>query len=313
MDWRNLFRACIACSVLLAANAKAVEVFAGQIHKVEPFVSEYFDNKDVHIWLPEGYSKDRRYAVVYMHDGQHLFDASLTWNNQEWGVDETASILQATGQTRDFIVVGVFNGNVDGRKERHQQYFPQKVFEAMPAEVQTQLLQRNRDDGLLFTGAIASDNYLKFLVEELKPYIDRTYSVHTDRDNTFVAGSSMGGLISLYAISEYPDVFGGAACISTHWLGVAPQDKDVIPPFFFQYMQENLPDPANHKLYFDFGTETLDQYYPPLQAEADKVLKAKGYDASSWVTKAFPGAAHDEDSWKVRLHEPLLFLLGHEK
>ncbi|MBE1301955.1 MAG: esterase [Alteromonadaceae bacterium] len=297
-------------TLIFTMQVDAVNLFAGKLDKYAPFDSEYFDNKEIHVWLPEGYSNAKKYAVLYMHDGQHLFDASLTWNGQEWGVDEVASVLQSTGQTKDFIVVGIFNGNVGGRVERHNQYFPQKVFESLPDETQRMLLKRGRNDSLVFNGALQSDNYLKFLVKELKPFIDKQYSVHTDKENTVIAGSSMGGLISMYAISEYPEVFGAAACISTHWLGVAPQDKDLIPPYFFAYMQEHLPDPGSHRLYFDYGTETLDQFYPPLQAKADELLKARGYGSKNWVTKAFPGAAHDEDSWRKRLHIPLLFLLG---
>lgn len=289
---------------------KAIQVSEGQVVELAPFPSHYFTQKTVHVWLPAHYSNDKKFAVLYMHDGQHLFDASITWNNQEWGVDEVASSLMASGEVKDFIVVGVFNGNESGQKSRHREYFPQKVFESLPEAKQQLLLGRSRDSGLVFSGTPRSDNYLKFLVEELKPYIDNTFSVKTDKQNTFVMGSSMGGLISLYAISEYPDVFGAAACLSTHWLGVLPEDKDWLPPYFFAYMQSHLPKPDENRLYFDLGTETLDQHYPPLQQKADEVLRTRGFDESNWVTKTFEGAAHDESSWQERLHIPLTFLLG---
>ncbi|MEO0687125.1 MAG: esterase-like activity of phytase family protein, partial [Cyanobacteria bacterium J06649_11] len=85
------------------------------------------------------------------------------------------------------------------------------------------------------------DNYLKFIVEELKPIIDKKYAVHTDRSHTFVMGSSMGGLMSMYAISEYPNIFGGAACISTHWVGAMPMDNNPFPEAIFSYMESNFP------------------------------------------------------------------------
>ncbi|XOV80793.1 MAG: alpha/beta hydrolase [Aestuariibacter sp.] len=291
-------------------NAIAITVSSGTVHQISPFPSQYFSNKTVHVWLPAHYSASKEFAVLYMHDGQHLFDASLTWNNQEWGVDEVASRLMQEGKVKDFIVVAVFNGNVAGHNDRHREYFPEKVFTALPEARRQQLNQVVRDGNAVFDGPVRSDDYLRFLVQELKPYIDKTFSVATDAQNTFIMGSSMGGLISMYAISEYPEVFSAAACLSTHWLGVGPEDKDWLPPYFFQYMVASLPDPKTHRIYFDFGTETLDQYYPPLQAEADKVMRNKGYSEGNWLTKSFPGAAHDENSWKARLHEPLEFLLS---
>jgi pimeloyl-ACP methyl ester carboxylesterase len=113
----------------------------------------------------------------------------------------------------------------------------------------------------------------------------------------------MGGLISLYAICEYPEVFGGAGCVSTHW----PAVEGVIAP----YLVENLPDPATHRLYFDYGTDTLDALYQPTQFLVDEVVAGAGYTRDvNWVTRKFPGAAHDERSWAQRVSIPLRFLLG---
>lgn len=291
---------------LLLANVNAVEVSKGTLEKFDPFLSEYFEDKPVHVWLPEGYKATNKYAVLYMHDAQMLFDASTTWNGQAWEVDDVASELMALGKVRDFIVVAAFNGNYKDRGRRRDQYFPQKVFESMTEAQQKRMFAQSS----VFAGKIESDNYLKFLVEELKPFIDKRYSTLTDKDNTFVMGSSMGGLISLYAISEYPEVFGGAGCLSTHWVGGNPGIGDFVPEAFVRYMAQSLPDPKSHKIYFDLGTETLDRYYPPYQAMADDVMRSKGYDYRNWITNTYVGDAHDEISWRGRLHIPLLFLLG---
>jgi predicted alpha/beta superfamily hydrolase len=155
-----------------------------------------------------------------------------------------------------------------------------------------------------------SDRYLKFIVKELKPYIDRTYSVKTDRAHTFIAGSSMGGLISMYAICEYPAVFGGAACLSTHWVGTFTLENNPVPDAFITYLRKKLPDPKNHKIYFDCGDQTLDALYPEIQKQVDNVMKNKGFTESNWVTKYFPGEDHSEQAWSKRLHIPLAFLLN---
>jgi len=155
-----------------------------------------------------------------------------------------------------------------------------------------------------------SDDYLKFIVKELKPYIDRTYATHSDRQNTFIAGSSMGGLISLYALCEYPKIFGGAACISTHWVGTFSPENNPVPQAFLSYLDAKLPDPNNPKLYFDCGDQALDALYPEIQAKVDALMKSKGYSDRNWLTRYFPGEDHSEKAWKKRLHIPLEFLLG---
>jgi enterochelin esterase-like enzyme len=155
---------------------------------------------------------------------------------------------------------------------------------------------------------------LKFLVEEVKPFIDSAYATYPDRNNTFVAGSSMGGLISLYAMCEYPTIFGGAACLSTHSPLIMKEkisddiDRDVASKFR-NYLAENLPDAQTHRLYMDYGNQTLDAFYPPFQTKIDAVLRAKGYSAKNWETLYFPGADHSERAWANRLSTPILFLL----
>jgi predicted alpha/beta superfamily hydrolase len=132
--------------------------------------------RNVDVYLPEGYdpSGSTRYPVLYMHDGQNLFSTETAYGGVEWRIDEVMDSLQLKA-----IVVGVWNS-----PKRFHEYAPM--------------------DSL-------SDAYLRFLVTELKPFIDSTYATKPDRENTFIMGSSMGGLISLYAVSEYPEVFGGAA------------------------------------------------------------------------------------------------------
>lgn len=287
--------------------AQLPQVNAGSIERLSRFPSAFVPTRNIDIWLPAGYDKQQRYAVLYMHDGQMLFDATTSWNKQEWQIDEVAARLIKAGKTQPFIVVGIDNAGVN----RHSEYFPQQPFENLSQAQQTALyqLQRTKNQAL-FSQQVYSDRYLKFLVTELKPYIDSHYSVYTDAAHTFVMGSSMGGLISLYAISEYPHIFGGAACLSTHWPGTFEQQNNPIPPAFFNYMQQKLPDPSTHKLYFDHGTATLDAWYPPLQAQADKIIKAKGYTSQNWQSLTFEGAEHSEHAWAARLDIPLIFLLA---
>lgn len=281
---------------------------SGSIKRIENFPSKFIEARNVDIWLPEGYNAKQKYAVLYMHDGQMLFDSTTTWNKQEWGVDETLGKLMSEKKIKNCIVVGVWNNGVT----RHADYFPQKPFESLPQNFQDSLINQVKRDKktALFYTKVQSDAYLKFLVTELKPFIDSAYSTNSNRKNTFIAGSSMGGLISMYAICEYPSVFGGAACLSTHWIGIFATENNPIPDAFFNYLTTHLPNPKQHKIYFDYGTKTLDAYYEPFQLKADAIMKAKGFTEKNWLTRKFEGDDHSEKSWRERLDVPILFLLG---
>jgi enterochelin esterase-like enzyme len=290
----------------MITNSQVAKVTTGKIEHFENFKSKFIDSRNIDVWLPDGYSNTEKYAVLYMHDGQMLFDPDLTWNKQAWRVDEIAGKLIADGKTQKFIIVGIWN---NGQK-RHPEYYPQKAFKNLTEEekkfISINLLKRKKIDKVLNP---ISDNYLKFIVSELKPFIDKTFSTKTDRANTFIAGSSMGGLISMYAICEYPKVFGGAACLSTHWTGIYQLDNNPIPETFFTYLNKHLPKPKNHKIYFDYGDKTLDSLYPTLQKRVDLIMKAKGFTEENWVTKYFPGKDHSEKAWSERFDIPLEFLL----
>jgi predicted alpha/beta superfamily hydrolase len=189
--------------------------FVGQIKRIENFPSKYVDSRTVDVWLPINYSETKKYQVLYMHDGQMLFDPKTTWNKQEWGVDEKIDSLTQKKAIKEVIVVAVWNIPTI----RHLNYFPQKAIDFLSDSDKKFVIDEAKKINLDLT-QISSDNYLKFLVSEVKPFIDSHFSVHTDKENTAIMGSSMGGLISMYALCEYPDVFVKAACLSTHWIGL---------------------------------------------------------------------------------------------
>ena len=294
-------------SLSLQASDALPQVSAGELSVLGGFQSDHVPARDILVWTPDGFSEEKKYAVLYMHDGRMLFDASVSWNKQEWGVDEVASSLMEAGEVRDFIVVGIPNAG----PERHIEYFPQKPFEMMTAEQQEAFYAMGRENGKLLAGSVRSDRYLRFLVEELKPYIDANYPVLTDPENTFVMGSSMGGLISIYALARYPGTFGGAGCLSTHWPGAMPHAGNPWPEQMQRFLAGHLA--GGKKVWFDHGTEELDAAYPELQKQVDEIMRQKGYDESNWVTYVDEGANHSEDAWKARLHMPLKFLLAAPK
>ena len=210
-----------------------------------------------------------------MHDGRMLFDANTTWNKQEWMVDETAGRLIEQNKV--------------------------KPFESLTTTTQKTLYQAHRNPTTpLFAAKVYSDSYLKFIVKEVVPYIESNFSVNKGGANRYLAGSSMGGLISWYGLLQYPDEFAGAICISSHWPGTGPNDEESFPAFL-SFIDNNLTSLENHKIYFDHGDLTLDAYYLPLQKQVDQLFKKHKFPAQQW---------HSEKSWAKRLEIPLIFMFG---
>lgn len=296
--------------LLMASSALYAlpKVTEGQIVRIEQFKSEFVPSRNIDIWLPSGYSEQTKYAVLYMHDGQMLFDAEQTWNKQSWQVAATAQRLQNEKKVVPFIVVGIHNGGA----HRHSEYFPEDALKYLSTPQLTQLYAAKRGDNPLFSGEIYSNQYLKFLVSELKPYIDTHYSTLTDAKNTAIMGSSMGGLISWYGLVKYPNVFGKMAALSTHWPGTFSLEDNPVPDAFRQLLVESLPENPKHKLYFDYGNKTLDALYPALQQKVDQTLIEKGYVSPWRETHFFDGAEHSEQAWSNRLSIPLVFLFSTE-
>ncbi|MEI6142311.1 MAG: alpha/beta hydrolase-fold protein [Mariniphaga sp.] len=298
----------IAILILISGtiNAQNVQkVMSGRIDHLENFPSKLVEPRSVDIWLPEGYDGKKKFDVLYMHDGQMLFDSTTTWNHQSWNVDDVASKLMNDKKIQNFIIVGIYSIG----EKRHANYFPQQPFDNLTKTEKDTVVKQLQKSGR--TSEIFqpnSDNYLKFIATELKPLIDKNYAVYTNRKHTYIAGSSMGGLISMYAICEYPSIFGGAACLSTHWLGTFSPDNNPVPEAFIKYLKNNLPKPKNHKIYFDCGDKTLDVFYPPIQKKVDEVMMSKCYTNKNWMTQYFPGKDHSEKSWNERFEIPLRFL-----
>ncbi len=277
----------------------------GTVLRYPDFPSAKVAPRDVFVWLPPSYATHpaRRYPVLYMHDGQCLFDPTASLSHAEWGIYESMTRLIAAGKVREAIVVGIANTG-----HRAEEYIPRKALDRVLGTGSAADHELHREAAMLGFRADAfhsmSDAYLAFIVTELKPFIDRTYRSLPDRSDTMVAGSSLGGLISLYAICEYPKVFGSAACISTHWT--------VGDGMMIGYLRRHgLPNPRTHRIYFDYGTRTLDRDYGKYQVRVDALMRAAGYtDGLNWVTREFPGADHSERSWHDRAPVYLDFLLG---
>lgn len=283
-----------------ALGSAVLRIGNANIIRHADFGSSHVDPRHIDVWLPESYFDGAQsFDVIYAHDGQNLYNPSFVWNNTDWDVDGVLQKMLNKGLVDNTIVVGIWNTPL-----RRREYLPQDMFDVVSEDAKETISD-------VMGGEPLSREYLRFIVEELKPFIDATYRTRPAREHTSLMGSSMGGLISLYAMLEYPDVFSEAACLSTHWpLSLATNDLDSTRAFS-QYLRDSIPRPGTHRFYFDFGTEELDGQYEPHQTLVDEIFLARGYQkGEDLVSLKFSGAGHSEGWWRERLHVPLNFLLN---
>lgn len=272
----------------------------GKIERHIIFSPQLGDSYIVDVWLPEGYSdkRARSYPVVYAQDGQNLYDAAVTWNGQCWDVDGKISRL---GDAIDApVVVGIHNNPT-----RFADYTPQKPLASKPELAKKVMTGWNQ------TVDVRSDSYLDFIVSNVKPIMEQKYNIRKDASGVAAMGSSMGGLISLYAMCEYPQQFGTALCLSTHWPGLDATTVPEFPQAILDYLTDRLPADGIHKLYLDHGTKGFDALYEPWNGKAYEIALAKGYRADETAMAYIdPEGDHNEASWRSRLEKPLMFAFG---
>lgn len=242
------------------------------------------ETRNVSVWLPPDYAdSDERYSVLYLHDGQNLFDAATAAFGVEWQVDETSARLIDSKEIPPVIVVAIWNTS-----KRIDEYTLTKDNQ----------MERG-GDGLA---------YIEFVADELKPFIDQTYRTRPGRKSTLIGGSSLGGLISMHACVERPEIFGGCIALSPS-LG---WDEER----FLKSFESGRNWPNDARFWFSMGTREG----PNSEANAGNLsrsrrlaeqLKLHPAGASAGICyHEFPNAAHDESAWSNQLPSALKFLFS---
>jgi predicted alpha/beta superfamily hydrolase len=230
------------------------------VHLVDEafYIPQLDRHRRVWIYLPVGYgTSTKKYPVLYMQDGQNVFDEATSAYG-EWGVDEALDSLG--NQHKKLIVVAIDNGG----EKRMNEYSPYDMERYGKGE---------------------GDQYVDFMVQTLKPYIDKHYRTLKDEKNTFIAGSSMGGLISFYAILKYPKVFGGAGVFSpSFW--IAPQLKHIDP---------EIAKKVKGKIYFYAGQQESETMVPDL---LNVFGQMRQNSKSKMKTVIRAQGKHNEPSWR---------------
>ena len=227
--------------------------------------------RTLRIYLPPGYGDSKKhYPVLYMHDAQNLFDAATSFVG-EWGVDEALNEL-AKSDGLELIVVGIDNGG----EHRNTELSPWE------------------NEHL---GKPEGEEYARFLVEVVKPYIDKTYRTLPERKHTAIMGSSLGGLISHYAIYTYPEVYSKAGIFSpSYWVS----DK------VFKYTRKN-PVPKDARLYLIVGEEEGPGMYENME-KMYAFLQAEGHPKTHVFGEVYPGQGHNEAFWKREFAKAIKWL-----
>lgn len=274
----------VALLVVAPASAQQPHTLTGDIRSHKSFHSNILNNdRDIVVYLPPGYelTKRKRYSVLYMHDGQNLFDGATSYiPGQEWRVDEAAQSLIASGKIEPLIIVGVYNTGMS------------RINEYTPAPDKK------------YKGGQA-DLYGRLLVEELKPFIDRTYRTLTGPRHTGLGGSSLGGLVSLYLGLKYATVFGRLAVVSP---SVFFADQHIV------HYVEQQPKKADVRIWLDIGTrEGRNPEEAQKTVSETRVLKEalikKGWKPGRDLNYLeAEGAEHNERAWSARIEQILTFL-----
>jgi predicted alpha/beta superfamily hydrolase len=250
------------------------------------FPSRILLPRNVHVYRPPGYEEEtsRRYPVLYMQDGQNIFDPKEM--GMEWEVDETADALIEAGRIEPLLVVAVAN-----TEARRDEYTPTAV-------------ELKKSDGTVTEGGGKADLYGRFLIEELMPFIDRAYRTRRDAASTAVGGSSLGGLVSVWLGLEHPDVFGNVLAVSpTVWWD----------DFVILEKVAALPRKIPVRFWVDIGTLEGDNAVTGARRLRDALIE-KGWEPGRDLEfMEQEGGRHDEISWASRVEGMLTFLYGTAK
>ncbi|MFZ5743629.1 MAG: alpha/beta hydrolase [Pseudomonadota bacterium] len=288
---------------VLAAPALAREQ-TGRFLEYEHVAAAGLPEQRLTIWLPPGYDKDnRRYPVLYMHDGHNLFDPAKSNFNKVWAADKAMLAAVKSGKVEPHIIIGVW---APGR-DRYRQYLPQTIYQAASGTPRAAM-------DAMIEGPVVSDAYLAWLAGPLKQWVDASFRTRPGRDDTAIMGSSMGGLMSCYAFLERAETYGRAGCVSSHWPAadptrVGPANPELIA-LWDGWFAARLGQPDGRRVWMDHGTATLDAFYAPYQQKIDARFAASGWQRGrDWESKVYQGAEHEENAWARRLPEVFGWLL----
>ncbi len=300
-----MFRLLAALAALIGLAMPLAAEDRGRLVEYQKVAAEGLPDQRLSIWLPPGYDAgERRYPVLYMHDGHNLFDVKNSNFNKIWAADTAMLAAVRSGKVEPHIIIGIWAPGVD----RHRQYLPRSLYDMTSGNLRAQM------DGMT-KGGVISHHYLDWIAGPLKSWVDQSFRTRMGRNDTAIVGSSMGGLMSCYAFLERPEVFGRAGCVSSHWPAVDPRaitaDEAQLRTLWDGWFAARLGAPDGRRVWMDQGTATLDAFYAPYQQVIDARFASAGWQKGrDWESKVYEGAEHEENAWAGRLPEIFGWLLA---
>ena len=253
----------------------------------------YLSGRTVRVWVPSNYTRSKTsYDVVYFHDGQMLFDSTNTWNHQSWNLAEVGKKYL---RKKKVILVGIDNAPLN----RYAEFFPAPIFPKLPAQVQLAL----RDS--LWNGLPLFESYTNALTKEVFPLIEQNFKVNTGGAHRYMAGSSMGAIVSFTFLLTHPNELSGVACLSMHlplidYWRFKNRFKEPISNTFNAFVKEKSMNIENKRIYIDRGDQSLDEVYDDYFVSFEQLLLPMKEKNNLWV-KLIPNSGHSERDWSRRI------------
>ena len=291
-------------------NNLSAELATGKLE--EFFVNAGNYDRKVRIYYPSDTPIDEKTTFIIMNDGEELFLEQDSWNGRSWRVDKSFDELNQRSIDHNVVIVAVhsakrFKGRFFDDTRRYIELFPKEAINYFDEG------QKKR-----IYSSLSSTNYPKFLVTKVLPFLEEKFQVTLDKNNLGVIGSSMGGISALNTVIEYPDIFGFAGCVSTHWVGIKPSEYLLLPirrkidgdkettEAIKKYIRANLSKIKDHKIYFDHGTVGLDYLYRNPQNDINEIFAE---NKMTFESKVFKGHDHDPVDFGKRFIPSLSYLI----
>jgi len=284
--------------------------------ELENFVIESdYDTRKIQIYYPNNKKINSDTLFIFMNDGEELFDAAESWHNMEWGIDEKIEQMNLNESELNFVIIAIHSAKKGNRffvdeTKRYAEYFPKESIPYFDSGFKKRRYQEWVNNNNLY--------YLEFLTEDVIPFVEEKFDTSLNNKNLGIIGASMGGLAALNALIEHPDLFGFAGCISTHWVGIKPLEYVLLPLVgkidgdddtanaIISYIEDNITNIDDQKIYFDHGTVGLDSLYSTPQRRVNKILDSKSKDYKYLV---FDGYDHYAPEFGSRFDSVLEYLV----
>ena len=299
--------------LIISINFLNAELSFGSIE--EAFIANGEHNRKIQIYYPIDIKINEKTKFIIMNDGEELFQEKDSWSGNAWNIDDSFKKLYQDGVSLNIVVIAIDSakrskGKIIDETRRYVEYFPNEAIEFF-----NKGMKKNTYSYLIDNKEL---NYPYFLINTVIPYLEEKFNMKLDQFNLGIIGASMGGLSALNTALEYPDYFGFAGCISTHWVGIKPSEYFLLPirrkitgdeettEAIRKYVDSNIIKLKNKRIYFDHGTVGLDSLYGAPQEDINKIFKGNDIDFKSEV---FLDHGHETNFFGERFGPLLVYLL----